>query len=535
MVRDVERWRIPPGGAFTITDFLIDQPGVLRKRGAAEYQSGPVNVPGRITPLWVAVFCPEFPGPNGPQPRILGIASDGGQHRYLYDLTNDDETVEPGPALQIDVEPYENPSTFINADNTSMAIVTSGDPTVLVPPKKVTVDSGGAIEVADLGGGPPLAKVSSKHGNYFALANDGSDHRNRVWWSAGLNPEDWSFAWTTPGGSYFDLPQPIVAMTEFGGALLIWTRHAMYRILGDVPPAHPLHNMKLQPVNQIGCIDARSVVKTSQGVYFANEEGVFITDGATTNNVTLGKGFGITSLWREIMVGYSTKIGHVVAAGLFQDLFLIVTIIKGLDNVATLLCYLPSGGWTLLTNLCGGSMYANALATADDQNNLYCANIQHDSKNDIWMVKLANIFSPETGMYPNDADGTPIQPLWETRTLPGGSTTLKRFGYGHLIYQMQGGFPDGDPQGSQPYLRIWNQIGIADEGNWNGVHEGEPLRNTTPVGAYKRSRFRMFKNGMGLKIKVEQVWGSALTNINGFEYELGQFYTADTAGEGEGV
>src|SRR5215831_7657701 len=72
MVTDVERWRIPEGGSYYILDFMIDQPGELRRRGAVQPQSGsviPPGIPSGSRAVWTAVFCPNFPS----NPRVLGI------------------------------------------------------------------------------------------------------------------------------------------------------------------------------------------------------------------------------------------------------------------------------------------------------------------------------------------------------------------------------------------------------------------------------------------------------------------------------
>src|SRR5215471_1509048 len=518
MVTDVERWRIPEGGSYYILDFMIDQPGELRRRGSVESQSTVVNVPGAgSSGLWVAVMCPNFPS----NPRVLGIASDGGQGRYLYDVTVDSGAQQ---IARIDIEPYENPPTYIPGRGGAMTIITSGDPGVLRTPMKAYWD-GSQVQVTTLGGFTGNARRSATHLEYLVLANNGDDHMNRIWWSQPGDPETWDEV-----NNYADIPEPITAMIEFQGSLLVWSRTKLWRVLGDVAPGEPDGNMSLQPVAGVGCVDARSVVKSSTGVYFANEEGVFLTDGASVNNMTLGKGQSITGLWRTLMMHFSSGLGNVVSAGTFQDLFLIVTVIKGVNDVASLLCYLPTNGWVLLSNPCAGTMYATQLGWGNAQYNLYNANLMQISGG-IQMGKMANVFDPSDA-NPIDLGGAVIEPVWESRFLPGGSTGLKRFGYGRLVYQMYA-------QYGNPVLQVYTNLGLQSEGVFQQVHEGfqMPVTNSSVAGEYRveRKRFRIFRNGTGFKLRIEQHGQSSFTSILGVEYEMAPFFQADLAGEAEGT
>jgi len=514
IVRDIEDWRIPDGGSFDILDFLLDQPGKLYKRGGVDYQSGDVSPPDATNASFKAAMTPEFPN----APRVCGIATDGTGDNYLYDMT----TGTPGSPQELgNFCPTENPPLFVSGAGTAMMILTYGDGTP-APPKKLTWN-GSSVQVANLGGSPPNAKVSTVALPFLVLANDGDQHMNRIWFSARGDPETW--VTTGVNASFIDMPEPVVGMQMHQGTLIVWSRHAMYRMLGTYPPGDSDADMSPQPVAQVGCIDARSIAKGSGGVYFANEDGVYVTDGASITSLTLGKGQSISSLWRLIMEQYKVKAGNSVAIGLFQDMYLFVTIYTDDGSANVLLDYLPTNGWVRLSNPCAAVMYAESLATLGEQADLIGASPWSASSGTIaHMVKFLSIFGPAPGNR-FEADGTPVQPLWESRSIPSGSTTLKRFGNGRLVYRMLGSL-------SAPQLHISMQLGLLGEGLFHESHEGSPVGTTTGV---ERARFRMFKDGMALRFRVEQVGASDITEILGVEYEIGSFFTAEQEGQGEGV
>src|SRR4029077_5224394 len=143
-----------------------------------------------------------------------------------------------------------------------------------LPPKKAYL-SAGTVAVADLGGSPPAAKVSTVLLGHLVLANS-TANPNRVWFSP---IPDIEAAWDT-ANSWFDVPHEVTGLASVQGALIIFTRGETWRVIGDVPPGHPTFNMQLQPAGTPGCVDARSIVKMNGLVYFAHESGMYYTNGA---------------------------------------------------------------------------------------------------------------------------------------------------------------------------------------------------------------------------------------------------------------
>ena len=525
IVSDMEPWQIPVGGSVQLQDFLTDNMGKLRKRGGTIYQSGGVTPTGSGgNPFFVAVTCPEF---NGFDARILGIATNDASGRTLFDLT---DPATAGPEIAIGVQPYENP-TMIESNGQMYVICTDGQNHG--PPKKITRPGGfgTAVTTGNLGmtgvDAPPHGTVSTASLGLLVLANDGAGHQNRIWWSPGANNIElsWANADKSDFASHIDVSDPVIAMTSYGGVLLVWTRRDMYRVLGDIPPGlevdssgNDATNIQVQQIARVGCIDARSICHGAQGVYFANENGVYLTDGASVSCVTSGqKGSYVGTLYQSLFGGFSVELGHVVAAGVYRNAWLMVTVTRAGTISTTLCCYLPTNAWTVLTGNCNSVMYATSLATDVNENDIYFCNPFSASGGAARLVNGGPILTPSaTNM--NDADGTPIEPLWVSRVVPGGSTNLKRFGNGRLVYRMHGGTPE---------LQISMASGMQGANAMVPAREGSPLGVSTAI---KRSRFRMYKQAEGMSFQVQQSGASAETEILGIEYEFDGFYQGEEEG-----
>ena len=526
MIRDEERYRIPPGGSYLLQDFLVDNPGKMRKRGGTIYQSSGVTPTGSTGgPIFVAVMCPEF---NSFDPRILGIASNGAAGRTLYDLTGG----TAGPEIAIGVQPYENP-TIMESNGQTYVIVTDGQNHGV--PKKITrpgafgttvtvgsLTSSGTKPDGTAADAVPHGTVSSSIGPYLILANDGASHQNRIWYGPGGNNIEG--AWDTIN-MWEDLSDPVIAMANHGGVQLVWTRRELWRVLGDTPPGvsgsdgNSISNMQYQSVAKVGCIDARSVCAGTNGVYFANENGIYVTDGASTTSLTQTKDNQFATYWQSLMGQFSVELGHVVAGVVYRDTWLFMTVTKVGVSSNTVACYLPTNSWTVVTGTMNSLMSATSLATDALQDDVYFCNPFSAAGGTCRLVRGAGILTP-TSVNMNDADGTPIQPLWISRVIPGASTSLKRFGNGRLIYRMTGGTPQ---------LHITMITGLQAEANSVEVHEGSPV-GLSDAGDVERSRFRLYKDAEGITLQVQQVGASAETEILGVEYELGVFFQAEEEG-----
>src|SRR5215831_613541 len=314
MVRDLARNAIPVGGSYTISDFFIERPGMLYKRGGTSFQNTAL---GSYVDV-IAVAAPEYPG----NPRVYAVASDGSAGSFLYDIT----TGTPGAAINVNgAQPVENPSFYIDR-----SILTSAQPSAgpYYGPQKVYLSSG-TMAVGLLGGTPPPAKYSCLHAGFLALGNT---HANpdRIYFSPDIDIEQ---PWDTTN-SWIDTGHTLMGLATIQGVLLVFSRGQCQRIIGSIPPGHtdaagnPSTDMKLQPLGDVGCIDARTICYANNLCYFANETGIYSSNGAGFDSLTQkANATGISKLWQDTMAGFSPALGAVVSMGIYQNRFLLASVI----------------------------------------------------------------------------------------------------------------------------------------------------------------------------------------------------------------
>lgn len=424
IVRDLPRNAIPPGGAYDILDFFVDRPGVAYKRGGSSFQSGELVDEVVV----VAVAAPEYPG----DPRVIAIGSDGAD-RTLYDVTGS----SPEPGIDVNgAQPTENPPTVFLSDTIGAAMIlcdgldTEDDG--YYQPQKVYL-SGGNVAVADLGGTPPNARYSCFHLSYLVLANGtagGEEHQNRLWFSPVPDMED---TWDVDN-AYIDVNGAITGLASVQGVLIVFTRGTCMRVLGSVPPGTTGEDMELQPLGGVGCIDARSIVQMNNLVYFANEHGVYFTNGSGFESITeKSDSTGISQLWSEAIAGFAPALGAVVCCGVWLNTFLFVTIRQVDETTHQFLYFDTRQSWVRLGDSVAATMYATRFAPNGE---IYagCANLTSPVR----LLKLSGMFDPGSGNI-IDADETPIEGLIETRTL-GDGPGLKHYEFSHTTHDVYG-FP----------------------------------------------------------------------------------------------
>lgn len=472
IVRDMPRSSIPAGGVYDAADFLVDQPGVARKRGGTAYQS---NALGATTTGVGFVAAPEFPTGE----LVVGRGADG----HLYDATAG-SVVDAGAFA---ISTLDRPKLYIDK-----LIVPSSDGTTA--PKKVYVSTG-TLTSANLGGSPPAGRLCETHLSHVVLGSSLANP-NRGWFSP---IPDVEATWDT-SNAYVDFNHALTAYASIQGVLLGFSSGACERLIGSVPPGTTGENMSLQTIGTIGCADARSIAPWGGYIVFASQEGVYVTNGAGFDSLTeKPDGSGILSYWRSLYSTVAANSGF-IAGGILNRNYYLVTLGYGSTLVATLVCYLPRKAWARVTNV-GCSMYASASVGSDE---LYGASMSGHPGNRI--LRFSGILSPSAANK-NDADGTPVLPLVEYRMI-GQGTGLKAYGDAHLTYDMRN---DGDA----PSLAVKINTGIEAGTSYVSVAE-------SPLGATSdstRKRFTLSKDAQAVNVQIQQTNASAKTEIYLFEAE----------------
>lgn len=483
MIRDLPRSSIPPGGVYNATDFCFDMAGKAYKRGGVDYQGSAMG--GTNANLNGSHFIAYAPFAGGT--KILAQANDG----HLYDITT--------AATDLGLLSAQYPRGPGVMFNDVLYIAPDGDF------KKVSI-VGGVVTLAAPTNVPPQMRSVTSYAGRIVVANDRTNSRtNRIYFSQAPDPEA---AWDTTN-MYIDADFEIVTIIGIQGALLIFGKDQIDRIIGTVPPGISGEDMAMQPFARgKGMIDARSIGHFGPWIVYAGEAGVFMTNGSTIEPLMeKNDGTGIAGYYQALAKTAIDTSDYVFAGAVHNGTFYHLVITSGTGTVLYdhLVCHMPTRTWWRLG--ANPLMYLTAFAEAGSETYAVAgkspaatAGIGNRA------VKLAGIYNP-VAANKNDADGTAVTPLLETRLL-GEGVGLKSFGHGHLHYDMR------DAATDNPTLAVSVAKGL-EAATFNAVPESPLLETTDMV----RKRFRINTDTQGLTVRLQQTNPSSKTEIFGIEFE----------------
>ena len=343
--------------------------------------------------------------------------------------------------------------------------------------------------------------MSCVHVGHLVLANS-TTYPNRVWFSP---IPDIETAWDT-ANSWFDVPHEVTGLASMQGVLIISTRGETWRVLHDVPPGHPSFNMELQPLATVGCVDARSIVKMNGVVYWAHESGIYYTNGAAPQSITLRPdATGIGNLWADALDGYSPQLGSVVCAGVYLNKHLFVTVRHSASDPQAgaryqFLYYEPTGSWVRLADGVTADMYATSFAPTGE---LYAA--CGDGSDPVRALKLSGLFTPSAANK-TDANGEAVAPTITMRTLTDAQPALKAWGRARLTYDMR------DAASDNPTLAVAAASGM-EATTFATVSTLAETSDTV------RQRFSVARDSQAMTIRLTQSNASASTELHMLEVE----------------
>jgi hypothetical protein len=333
--------------------------------------------------------------------------------------------------------------------------------------------------------------------------------------------------WDTDNG-YIVVDEPVTALASIQGVLLVFGRSSCQRILGDIPPGYQEtvdpnainlnpENMQLEPLGACGCIDARTMQAIGNQVFFANEAGIYTSNGAGFSELSgrqdsKGRKSGISTLWRSIIAGFTPQNGAVVCGGTWLQDYYLISVLHSNGNHYQFMCYLPMQSWVRLSEGAGALMYASV---PTPEMELIAG--PSDLTAPCQAISLASMWTPQIETTGMDAGRTPVEPRFESRFIAGG-LGLSRFGFGHVDYDMEGG--------SSPNLQVTLSDGIKADHLVKDVRES-PLQPTT---VSTRKRFSLYRDTQGITLVLQQHGPSRITEVYELTYEYAPYYVADGDG-----
>jgi len=389
---DIARDQLPLAAAYRMVDWIPQLGSPLRRRGGWNYSTADLNAVSACTRLAAVGWAPFQDDPH-----LVCVAGNG---KVFWDKTQTGVGGTYVGTLGFAVPVMHRPVWHM--DLPGLVILCSGS--TPSPPQKYTSPSLGTYALAALGGTPPNATVGAAYGDWLLLANGtigGTRYANRIWASGVGLPETWNN--TT---NFFDLPEEVVRIVPLRNMILVFGYRATWMLTGDTPP--PGGNWTQYNLYALGTMDARSVVQYRDFVIFANNSGVFMTDGSTLTDLT-DQG-GMSQRWQNLVDTFNYSTGWSAAAGVFSGNYVIVVHDQVGNFVTCQVCDIEKRVWFEFANL-PSAMFADrqsgpGTASADGHEELFFA---HRTLPRAGMVSYC--WAPPDQA---DADGKTVLPVIET-------------------------------------------------------------------------------------------------------------------------
>lgn len=483
---DVSRDQLSRGAAFRMRDWIPQLEAPLRKRGGWSQASADLNALSAATSLSGLAWAP-FAG----DPHLISLSEIGKLYRSTTFANGFFVGATHGQGL--------THKPFWHRDR---MIVPAAIGAAAANPYKYYASSPGVYAVAPVGGTPPQARGGFSWGDYLVLFNyydpaDGGVLKNyRMAFSSVGNPDAWVYSGSS--SSHFDIPEEMVAGLQLRNVIIAWGYANTYMITGDTPP--PGGNLARRTLfNGNGCFDGRSVATYREYAIWANNAGVYRTDGATLTDLT--KAGGISLFWRELVRGFSQQQGWKAAGGVYAGHY-VITVTTPAGVATTLICDLDRQVWTQFTNI-EAVMFAErtagpGTALMDGSEELFFAH-----PNAPRAARMSTCWDPDATVA-LDGDGAAVLPEIEFAFDKVGETAKKRVRRAFVNYDIR-------TAGAAPELEV-SAIFSPEDTAYASLGT---LPTTTEL---TRDAVDVKEQTYGIGLKIAQLGASADTRL--YELEL---------------
>ena len=480
MVQDSSRELLPGGALWNCVDYIPEYLGSpLRKRGGWAWGSPALGSESYVDGLAYAPFL------SGGE-KTLAIGSTG----TAYTIT---------PTTQSSLG-----ACFPVAQNPIIHRI--GSPTVqamIIPAASGTTapKSYDGTTLTNLVGTPPQGIYAAVWNDRTLLANGtqgGTSYPTRVWFGPVGNAAG---TWDTTN-SWVDTSIAITGLGVLKTAILCFHRRSTERIKGAIPPtATAIGDLSMDRAFSVGCIDARSIVNYNDTLIWADVRGIYQTDGAALKDLTAT--MGVRAYWRSLLANYSSS--YTVAAGVFNNTYLI-SVMNGSTFVDCLALDIERGFCYRLSNF-GARCFSQQGVTYEEV---------YMGLGSIGRVAaLSQILLPSAGNK-NDADGTPVQPYFETGLFRGYTRFHRRWVLSMALQHWSNIFFTydlRDAASDTPTLTM-SFANDAGESNYTAI-----ARNLDATSSVTRIRRDINQHVSGVTFKVQQTGPTSDTRISGLEGE----------------
>lgn len=206
--------------------------------------------------------------------------------------------------------------------------------------------------------------------------------------------------------SFVNTSYDITGLAGQRSQVLVMHASSVERLRGTEPPDSTLSDKTGDLIldvlfDRAGCFDARSIAYWQDNVLFADERGVYITDGAVVRNMTTQG--GISNLWRAAFeAGGTDPIS--ISGGVHRDYYLCTVRHAGVAPT-TFVIDIPTRRAFPLSNV-DAAAYAFSIGVGE--------NLYGTDQTTFRVTDLTPIFAPDSTVLQVDDDGSPVLPMIST-------------------------------------------------------------------------------------------------------------------------
>ena len=436
---DVPRDQLPPSVAYRMKDWIPGLGARLRGRGGWQYTSPDLStVQAGPTSISAVAWAPFWNNEH-----MIAIGNDG--HVYA------DKNLDGITASLVSGGLVPTSQTHPPFWNKNIGPILPRGGLVIMPSYtgyssgiyKYQYQGLGAYAVAALVGSPPQARIGCSWEEYLLLANgdptgSAGIYPNRIWVSGVGDPQSWAV-----GTDFWDSSIPvIIGLVPLRAGILVFGFSGTNIIAGDIPPAGGNWS-ETEVFGDTGCFDTRCFAKYNEYICFANNNGVYLTDGITLTDLT--KISGTKTRWKQLVGPFDFLNGWSAAGGVYRNYYIITVHDQNGVFVTCHVFNIETGTAFELTNI-RANMFAHsplsegtALITGEER--LFMA-----PKNNLHVEGLHYAWTAPDSMV--DGDGANVLPQLETPFYKPGGAGQKVFRSARSTYDVRAS------AGSTPSLAV---------------------------------------------------------------------------------
>lgn len=395
MWQDDPRNNLPKGKAWGLVDYIPEQLGApATERGGWSWAS----------PLLSAVDASATY-----VKALLSAPFTAGEQLVAIDDTGNLVKIVGGANTLIGaaVIPVQNP--FLHQQ-----VVVIPSPDGSTAPKKY---DGSAV--AALGASAPAGKFGCVFVNYTWLGGAAASPQSG--YSSAVN-DPTTYVTSGVSAGNIDVSFPIRGMCALPNVMLWFGDETTARIRGTTPP--PNSDMQVDdPIFNYGCSDARSIAVNGSVACFANDIGVFLTNG-TAFPEDLTKSCGLSDYWRNLCTGRTSS--WTLAGGWFGSVYVI--------------CVMNGSTW--LDTIAFDTVKRSAFRFSNIKTQAFAAagesglELYAGSRATPRVMQLSSMWTPGSS-FKADADGTPVLGTWETPFYDTQKVFSQRWRWVYLMHDLR--------------------------------------------------------------------------------------------------